>query len=47
VKVGKSYSSKIKEVAKKITEYNKSKSIEKSRNKYRVKMENILRLIQY
>jgi len=42
VKVGKSYSSKIKEVAKKITEYNKSKSIEKSRNKYRVKMENIL-----
>jgi len=42
VKVGKAYSEKIKEIAKRITEYNKNRAMELSRNKYRVKMENIL-----
>lgn len=42
VKVGRSYINKMREVAKKITEYNKNRLIALSRNKYRVKMNTIL-----
>ncbi|MBQ8038505.1 MAG: response regulator transcription factor [Lachnospiraceae bacterium] len=42
VKVGRFYVNEMREVAKKITEYNKNKKIELSRNKYRVKMNTIL-----
>ena len=42
VKVGRFYVTEMKEVAKKITEHNKKRMIELSRNRYRVKMNTIL-----